>query len=435
MHWLVVFLGLFLILALIRVPVAVSMSIATLVTMLGAGINFGVIGLAVFNGLNSFTFLAIPAFIIAGDIMSVTGISNSLLTWVDSFVGRLRGSTGATAVICSLLFGTLTGSSLATCTAIGNMMIPEMEKRGYPRPYSGALIAASGFLGILIPPSIPGIMFAMMSNTNLIAVWSVTIVPGVLIALAYMIVNYVRMGRKEIKTTEPFKFVPYVTNIGRQTWSAIPAILMPLIMFYGIYSGIFTPTEAGGVAVFYGLCIGWIFLPLIQKRWPEKKLLTVISDSAISTASITLIIGLSAITGKMITLTGIPQSVTAALMTVTDSKIVFLILVNLMLLVAGMFMETNSAILLLGPILIPVANAYGVETIHFAAIMLLNMEIGMITPPMAGNLFVAARLAGCSIDKLLKDLMPFFAAAVMILLFTTYVPQAVVWLPRLLGLC
>lgn len=156
-------------------------------------------------------------------------------------------------------------------------------------------------------------------------------------------------------------------------------------------------------------------------------MLTVISDSSVSTASITLIIGLSAITGRMVTLTGIPQEVTDALMSVTDSKYIFLLLVNLMLLVAGMFMETNSAILLLGPILLPVANAYGVETIHFAAIMLLNMEIGMITPPMAGNLFVSARLANCSIDKLLKDLAPFFLWALTVLMFTTYVPQAITW--------
>ncbi len=433
MHWLVVFLGLFMLFAIFRIPVAVSMSIATLITMVGAGVNFGIIGTSVFNSLNSFTFLAIPAFIIAGDIMGVTGISNSLLNWVDSMVGRLRGSTGATAVVCSLLFGTLTGSSLATCTAIGTMMIPEMTKRGYSRPYCGALIAASGFLGILIPPSIPGIMFAMMSGSNLMAVWLVTIVPGILCGVGYIVINYFRMGRNEPKCTEPFHFGPYIKNVGISTWKAIPAILMPLIIFVGIYGGIFTPTEAGGVAVFYGLLIGWAFLPLVLKRWPEKKLLSLISDSAVSTASITLIIGLSAITGRMITLTGIPQEVTEALMAFTDSKEVFLLLVNLMLLVAGMFMETNSAILLLGPILLPVANAYGVETIHFAAIMLLNMEIGMITPPMAGNLFVSARLANVSIDKLLKDLAPFFIWALIVLLFTTYVPQAIVWLPPLLG--
>lgn len=434
MHWLIVFLGFFLLLALFRIPVAVSMSIATLITMLGAGVNFGVIGLAVFNGLNSFTFLAIPAFIIAGDIMGVTGISNSLLTWIDAFIGRLRGSVGAAAVVCSLLFGTLTGSSLATCTAIGTMMIPEMEKRGYSRPYSGALIAASGFLGILIPPSIPGIMFSMMSGENLIAVWSVTIVPGIMIGIGYIAVNYFRMGRKEPKNTEPLKLGPYVKNIGIQTKNALLALLMPFIIFYGIYGGIFTPTEAGGVAVVYGLIVGWAILPIFMKRWPEKKLLKLINDSAVSTSSITLIIALSAITGKMITLTGIPQQVTEALLNITDSKVVFLLLVNLMLLVAGMFMETNSAILLLGPILIPVANAYGVSTIHFAAIMLLNMEIGMITPPMAGNLFVASRLAGCSIDKLLKDLAPFFAVAVIVLLVTTYVPSAIVWLPKVMGL-
>lgn len=433
MHWIAVFLLLFVVFALLRIPVAVSMCLGTIITMILSGVNMNIMGLAIFNGLNSFTFLAIPAFIIAGDIMSNTGISNTLLTWIDSFIGRLRGSTGATCVITSLLFGTLTGSSLATCTAIGTMMIPEMEKRGYPRAYSGALIAASGFLGILIPPSIPGIVYSMMSGENLIQVWTVTIVPGILIGLGYMVVNYFKFGRKEEKVTEPFSFVPYVKNIGVQTSRAIIAILMPLIIFYGIYGGIFTPTEAGGIAVLYGLCVGWLYLPVFKKRWPEKKFFQLISDSAISTSGITLIIGLSAITSKFITLAGIPQQATQFMLNMTDSKIIFLLLVNVMLLIAGMFMETNSAILLLGPILIPVASAYGVSTLHFAVIMLLNMEIGMITPPMAGNLFVASRLAGKSIDAILHYVWPFYAVAMAVLAITTYIPASVLWLPHLIG--
>lgn len=433
MHWIGVFLLLFVAFALMRIPVAVSMCMGTIITMALADVNMNIMGLAIFNGLNSFTFLAIPAFIIAGDIMSSTGISNTLLTWIDSFIGRLRGSTGSTCVITSMLFGTLTGSSLATCTAIGTMMIPEMEKRGYPRAYSGALIAASGFLGILIPPSIPGIVYSMMSGENLIKVWTVTIVPGVMISIGYMAVNYFKFGRREEKVTEPFKFKPYVKNIGYQTSRATVAILMPLIIFYGIYGGIFTPTEAGGIAVLYGVCVGWLYLPLIKKRWPDKKIFSLISDSAISTSGITLIIGLSAITSKFITLAGIPQEATEWMLNVTDSRIVFLLLVNLMLLVAGMFMETNSAILLLGPILIPVATAYGVSPLHFAVIMLLNMEIGMITPPMAGNLFVASRLSGKSIDMILHYVWPFYAVAIIVLLITTYVPASVLWLPALIG--
>lgn len=427
-----IFLVLFLILALVRIPVAYSMSIATVVAMIASGISLKSAGIAVFNGLNSFTFLAIPAFIIAGEIMGATGISTSLINFTESIIGRLKGSLGATAVIVSLLFGTLTGSSLATVTAIGTIMIPDMAKQGYPKAYSGALIASSGFLGILIPPSIPGIVYAMMSGENLMAVWLCTVMPGIMIGIGYIIVNRIKMGKVEIKDLQPFKMGSYVKNIGISFKNAILAILMPIIIFYGIYGGIFTPTEAGGVAAFYGILVGWVILPLTKKKWPDIKFFNLISESAISTASITIIIGLSAITGKMIIFSGVPQQLTELLLGITDSKVVFLILVNILLLIAGMFMETNSAILLLGPILIPVATAYGVEAIHFAAIMLLNMEIGMITPPMAGNLFVAARLSGKDIGEILKYIGPFYAVAIIVLIITTYVPDIIVWLPHML---
>lgn len=432
MTWFLLFLGLFLVLALIRIPVAYSMSIATIITMVAAGISLQTVGIAVFNGLNSFTFLAIPAFIIAGEIMGATGISGSLLTFIDSIIGRIRGSLGATAVLTSLLFGTLTGSSLATVTTIATIMVPDMEKRGYPPKYSAALIAASGFLGILIPPSIPGIVYAMMSGESLMKVWLCTVVPGAMCGFGYIIVNYFIMGRKEAKITEPFRFGSYIKGIGVATKKSILALMMPFIIFYGIYGGIFTPTEAGGVAVFYGLLVGWVILPLTKKVWPNTKFFTLISEAATSTASIAIIIGLSAIAGKMIIFTGVPQSVTNALMGFAESKYVFLILVNILLLVAGMFMETNSAILLLGPILIPVATAYGVAPIHFAAIMLLNMEIGMITPPMAGNLFVAARISKLSIDEVLSQIAPFYAVAMITLIITTFCPQIITFLPSLL---
>lgn len=427
-----IFLALFLVLALVRIPVAYSMTIATVVAMIVSDISLKSAGIAVFNGLNSFTFLAIPAFILAGEVMGVTGISTTLIDFIESIIGRLRGSLGAAAVITSLLFGTLTGSSLATVTAIGTIMIPDMEKRGYDRAYSGALIASSGFLGILIPPSIPGIVYAMMSGESLMAVWLCTVMPGIMIGIGYIIVNYFIMGRKEVKTAEPFKVGPYIKNVGVNFKHALLALMMPVIIFYGIYGGIFTPTEAGGVAVFYGLAVGWIILPLTKKKWPSMKFLTLISESAQSTASITIIIGLSAITGKMIIFSGVPQELTEILLNITDSKVVFLLAINILLLIAGMFMETNSAILLLGPILIPVATAYGVEAIHFAAIMLLNMEIGMITPPMAGNLFVAARLSGRDIGEILKHIVPFYAVAIIVLIITTYCPQVIVWLPHML---
>lgn len=433
MQWLAIFLFIFLALAFLRVPVAFSMGLATITTMVTAGVSLKSLPIAYFNGLNSFTFLAIPAFIVAGDLMGSSGISTSILIFTDSIIGRLRGSLGATTVVTSLLFGTLTGSSLATVTAIGGMMLPEMQKRGYSKKYSTALIASCGFLGILVPPSIPGIVYAMMSGESLMKVWLCTLTPGLMVGASYIVINYFCVGRKEPLNTTPFHVGPYVQNIGKQFCRSLLALLMPLIIFYGIYGGVFTPTEAGGMAVFYGILVGWVILPIFKKRWPDKKFFALLSDSAISSASVCAIICLAVITDRMIIFTRVPQNLTHILHLLTSSKFFFLFLVNILLLIAGMFMETNSAVMLLGPILIPVAKSYGVDPIHFAAIVLLNMEIGMITPPMAGNLFVACRIADLNMDDVIKDLIPFFVAAVICLAIVTYVPDIVLFLPNMLN--
>ncbi|MCD8349769.1 MAG: TRAP transporter large permease [Planctomycetaceae bacterium] len=430
MEWLAIFLVIFLILAFLRVPVAFSMGFATIVTMVAAGVSLKSIPIAYFNGLNSFTFLAIPAFIVAGDLMGSSGISTSILTFTNAIIGRMRGSLGATTVVTSLLFGTLTGSSLATVTAIGGMMLPEMQKRGYSKKYSTALIASCGFLGILVPPSIPGIVYAMMSGESLMKIWLCTLTPGILVGIAYIVINYIRVGRKEPLNAEPFHIAPYVRNIGVQFWRSLLALLMPFIIFYGIYGGIFTPTEAGGMAVFYGILVGWVILPFFKKRWPDKKFFDLLSDSAVSSASVCAIICLAAITGRMIIFTRVPQDLTNVLHLLTSSKIVFLFLVNVILLIAGMFMETNSAVMLLGPILIPVAKSYGVDPVHFAAIVLLNMEICIITPPMAGNLLVACRVDNLNMDEVLGDLIPFFIAALVCLGIITYIPEVSLFIPN-----
>jgi C4-dicarboxylate transporter DctM subunit len=418
--------------ASLRLPVAFSMGLASVSVLFYANQPLTSAPAALFSGINSFTFMAIPAFIFAGDLMGASGISKAIMDLSLSIFGRFRGSVGATTVVTSLLFGTLTGSSLATVSAIGGMMLPEMEKHGYDKRYSAALNASCGFLGILVPPSIPGIIYAMMSGESLLKVWLCTLTPGILIGIAYMVINFVKYGWKEKKTPEPFRIGEYFVGIARTLKSSILALLMPVIIFFGIYGGIFTPTEAGGVADFYGLIAGWVLVPLLYRRRPNQKLWTLAKGSMVSGASIACILAFAAIASRMVTFTRIPEFLTDAILSVTNSKIIFLLLVNLILLIAGMFMETNTAILLLGPILIPVAKAYGIDTIHFASIVLLNMEIGMITPPMAGNLFVGCRIAGLSIDQVLKDLFPFFFSAVGILLLITYVPQIVLFMPGLL---
>ena len=436
MSYFFIFLGVFLLLAFLRVPIPFAMGISAILIYLAHGGTSVAISMGAFRALNVFTFLAIPAFIFAGDLMAASGISAAVMRFANSIIGRLRGAVGAVTIVTCMLFGAITGSSLATITGIGGMMLPEMEKAGYSKEYSTGLISACGFLGILIPPSIPGILYAMMAGENLMKVWLCTVTPGILLGIAYIGINYWVYGRKEQKakvTQGAFKFGPYIKNIGLQTSKSITALLMPIIIFYGIYGGIFTPTEAGAVAVAYGLLIGWVVNPLFLKKKPEVKLSKLLSDGAISSATIAMLNTFATIAGIMITQTRIPAILTEAMFSVTHSKVIFLLILNIMLIIVGMFMETNSSILLLGPILIPIATSFGVDPIHFAGIMLLNLEIGMITPPFAANLFVGCRIGNITIDKVLPSMIPFFIACLIVLLVTTYVPGVATFLPNMIG--
>jgi C4-dicarboxylate transporter DctM subunit len=431
--FLIIFIVVFLILAIVRVPIPFSMGLSAIIVMIYAGVNLKNVEMAVGQSLDKFTWLAIPAFIFAGDVMAAVGISRAIMTFAKAFVGRIRGAAGAVTVVTCLLFGAITGSSLATITGIGGMMLPELDREGYDHNYGTGLISACGFLGILIPPSIPGILYALMSGQNLMKIWLCTITPGLALGLLYIVINYIFYGRKLAKTVEPFKIKAYVVGIGLATWKSAMALLMPVIIFYGIYGGIFTATEAGAVAVAYGLLVGWVILPLFKKQWPTKKFRTLATEAAVTSATIAMLNVFAAVAGKMITYTEIPRHLTDAMLSLTDNKIIFLLLLNALLLIVGMFMETNSSILLLGPILIPMATSFGVDPIHFASIMLLNLEIGMITPPFAANLFVGCRVGKTSMDKVLPKMMPFYVSCLIVLLLSTYVPGFPLFFPNLIG--
>lgn len=432
MTYLLVFLGVFLLLGLfLRVPIPFSMGIASVLVLSMAGLDTGLAGQASAAALDKFTWLAIPAFIYAGDIMAATGISHSIMVFAKSIVGRARGAAGAVTVVTCMLFGAITGSSIATISGIGGMMLPELDREGYDHRYGTALISVCGFLGILIPPSIPGILYAMMAGQNIMKIWLCTVGPGLLLGAAYIFINWWVVGRTEEKNHEPFHFGRYIEGIGIATWKSLVGLLMPVIIFVGIYGGIFTPTEAGAVAVAYGLIVGWIILPIVKKKFPEKGIRAITTDSAVTSATIAMLNVFAAVAGKMITYTRIPTMLTDAMLGMTENKYVFLLILNILLILVGMFMETNSSILLLGPILIPVATSYGVDPIHFAGIMLLNLEIGMITPPFAANLFVGCRVGKEDIGAVIPKMVPFFGACLIVLIMTTYIPHIALFLPGL----
>jgi len=415
-YFILTFVGL----ALLRIPIPFSAGLAGIICMAYAGIPYSILPAKMFGNIDSFAYLAIPAFIYAGDVMSLGGITRALITWIRAICGRAKGAVASTAVIASALFGTISGSSVATVSAIGGMMLPEMVRAGYDKKYATALIAASGFLGILIPPSIPGVVYALAVGLSVADVWIATLVPGVLLTILYCIFNRIFYAHQEQQVEGDLN---RIAEIGKSTPRGLVALLMPLIIFGGVYGGVMTPTEAGAVAVLYGLIAGWIIYPLIFKDKSGEGLIQVTRKSAVTAAGIMMLIATAAVPSAMFTYAGTAQAVTDWLFSITENKYLFLLMVNLVLIVVGMFMETNTAILLLAPILAPAAVAYGVDPVHFAAIMLLNLEIGMITPPFACNIFVACKLSGLSMDKILKPILQFIAVCIPVLIATTYIPQ------------
>lgn len=431
MSWLFFWIALFFTFAFLRVPIALGMGMAAVIVMGFAGIPHGLVASVSFASLDQFPFLAIPFFLYSGDLMVNGKISEILIRFTDSIVGRIRGSLGATVVVGSMLFGTVSGSSIATVSAIGTVMMPELLRGGYDRRYATALISASGFLGVLIPPSVPGIVYAICSGLSVVDVWISTVGAGVLVGTGYIILNYIVYGRRLPRNQTPFSLGPYLLGIMRSFREAILGILMPLIIFGGVYGGICTPTEAGAVAVAYGIVILAIGTRNEQNR--VKNFLALTRKTAVNSASISIIIAFAMVAGRMIVVLRIPDNLTAFITQYTTSPIVFLLLVNGLLLILGTFMETNTSILITAPILVPVAKSFGINPIHFGAILLLNLEIGMITPPFAANLFVGCRIGGISMDKVLRPLLSFFFVLIPVLLIITYVPWVSLFLVNLLA--
>lgn len=425
-----IFLISLILLILIRVPFAFATGLAVVVGFLAAGLHLSSLPTTLRIVLDSFTLLAIPCFIFAGVLMANGGVSAALANLLKAFVGRFRGYLGTCVVLTCMAFGSITGSSMATVSAVGGILVPEMEKEGYDKYYTTALLATSGFLGVMIPPSVAGITYSMMAEQNVAKVWMSTVGPAIILGFFFIIINYLLYGRKIAKNSEPLSLKVFVTGVWGAVPKAIVAIIMPVVIFGGIYGGVFTATEAGAVAVLYGLIAGWILYPFLFKQL-SPNLLGVIKKSTSQAVGIGLILAFAGGTSHLISLTRIPDIIVEAVLNVTDSRILFLIMVNIILLLFGMIMECNTSIILLTPILLPAAQAYGINPIHFGAIMLMNLEIGMITPPHAANLFVACKITNTTIDKIIKPLVPFYVVCVIGLILVSYIPEISLFFPNL----
>lgn len=412
----------------IGVPVAFALGLSTITALLVSG-QFPMLVLLkeTFTGIDSFPLMAVPFFILAAELMSGGSLTEVLLRFAGQFVGHRRGGLGYTNVVSLTLFSGISGSALADAAGPGSMLIRMMDKAGYDRAYAAALTAATAVVGPIIPPSIIMIIYALADDkVSVGALFMAGIFPGLLIAAAMCVVNW-RVSKQRNYRGEGA--MPSWAEVGRTTWRALPAILLPVLILGGMRAGWFTPTEASVVAVFYALFCGkYVYGTLQWRAVPD-----ILWRSALLTASVLMIIGMSASFAWVLTVQGVPQVVAGWISQMDLNVWMFLIVLNVFLLLFGIFIEPLPGVMVLVPILAPVAAAVGVDPIHFAMVVIVNLTLGLITPPVGGLLFVTSNVSQVPLTRLSRELVPFLWAHGVVLAILTFVPALSTWLPRVMG--
>ncbi|CAH1652526.1 MAG: TRAP transporter large permease [Chelatococcus sp.] len=417
--------GVFAVLLLIGVPVAFCLGIASVATVVYMGLPPVVVFQQMNSGMNAFAMMAIPFFIYAGDLMIRGGIAERLIQMAASLVGHLRGGLGQVNVVTCTLFGGISGSAVADASAVGGLMIPQMKKRGYDADYAVNVTANAAIIALLIPPSHNMIIYSLSAGGNLsIAdLFTAGVVPGLLLCAALMVAAWA-VAVKRGYPREPF---PGFATVGRYVVLALPGILLIGIIFGGVRSGVFTATESSCVAVVYAILVTIIvYRQLTWTAFVEATL-----GAVRTTAMVLLVIGTAGAFGWLMAFLQVPQATIAAMKAVSDNPIVILLMINLILLVLGTFMDMAPMIIICTPIFLPVVKAFGVDPIHFGVILILNAGIGLNTPPVGSVQFVACAIGRISIGESMRTIWPFYGASVAVLLLVTYVPGLSLWLPRL----
>ncbi|MGO4285954.1 TRAP transporter large permease [Bosea sp. TAB14] len=417
--------GVFALLLLIGVPVAFCLGIASVATVAYMGLPPVVVFQQMNSGMNAFAMMAIPFFIYAGDLMIRGGIAERLIQMAASLVGHLRGGLGQVNVVTCTLFGGISGSAVADASAVGGLMIPQMKKRGYDADYAVNVTANAAIIALLIPPSHNMIIYSLSAGGNLsIAdLFTAGVVPGLLLCAALMVAAWAVAVRRGYPR-EPF---PGFATVGRYVVLALPGILLIGIIFGGVRSGVFTATESSCVAVVYAILVTiFVYRQLTWTAFVEATL-----GAVRTTAMVLLVIGTAGAFGWLMAFLEVPQATIAAMKAVSDNPITILLMVNLILLVLGTFMDMAPMIIICTPIFLPVVKAFGVDPVHFGVILILNAGIGLNTPPVGSVQFVACAIGRISIGESMRTIWPFYGASIAVLLLVTYVPGLSLWLPRL----
>lgn len=419
--------GSFIIFLILRVPIGISLGLSSLVAIFTSGIvqpTYLAQGLV--TGADSFPLMAVPFFVLAGELMATGGISRRLLNIADAFLGRKYGGLALVTVVACMFFAAISGSGPATVAAIGGLTIPSMLKQGYDKNFSSAITASAGSIGVIIPPSIPMVMYCVATGASIGALFLAGFIPGILIGVSLCLYSSVYCKRHGYINADakPFSWGNVVSSLKEGIW----ALLVPVIILGGIYGGIFTPTEAAAVAVAYGFVVGLF----VYRDLKFSDLYRIFSSAALTTATILIILGTATTFGRILTLERIPAMIADFFEAVAGNRYVLLMMINILLLIVGCFMETNAAIIILAPILLPIAEAMGVDEIHFGVIMVVNLAIGFVTPPLGVNLFVACNVANAKLEQIVKGVVPILIVMIVDLLLITYWEPISLFLPNLM---
>lgn len=411
---------------IINMPVGIAIGASSLCAILADGrISSLYIVQQLVTSADSFPLMAIPLFILAGELMGAGGVSKRLLNVCNVFLGRFTGGLATVTVVLCMFFAAVSGSGPATVAAIGSMVVPTMLEKGYSKSFTLALIATAGSIGVIIPPSIPMVIYGVSTSTSISSMFMAGFVPGILIGLSLILMSYIYCKKNGWKGEE--KRYTAKEKLAA-VWDAKWAIINPIIILGGIYAGIFTPTEAAAVAAVYAFICG----AFIYRELNLKDIFSTIGNACNTTGTTMVIIGCATAFTRILTIEKIPGVITSTITGMTDNKVVILLLILVLLLIVGCFMDTTPAMMVLSPILLPIAVQFGVNPIHFGIIMVVSLAIGFITPPLGINLFVAARVGRSNLETVVSGIVKFIIIMIVDLLLITFIPAISMWLPNLI---
>ncbi len=415
----------FAILLLLGVPIAYVLGMTTVIYIFATD-NLGLVLTVpqrLFSGMENYGLLAIPLFMLAGELMNSGGITKRLVDVAKKFIGHYRGGLAYVNVIANTMLAAIIGSATAQIAMMSRTMVPEMEKAGYSKPFSTATTAAAGLLGPIIPPSMMFILYGVGSGVSIGDMFVAGVIPGLLLSLSFIIIIAFIGMKAQWPVQEKASVKDMMASLGK----VLPALSVPVIIIAGILTGVFTATESAAIACVVAIIVG----AFVYRELKLSSIPNVLSQTAITTAVITILIAMANIFGWMLSFEQVPQQIAAWMVSLSDSPVVFLLLVNIFLLLVGMFMDGIAALIILIPIFMPLLPTYGVDPIHFGIIICINLTIGILTPPVGSGLFIASSITKVSIGDLVKSLWPFLIVALLVLLLLTYVPALSLWLPGL----